>query len=359
VTILGWWRDWRERRSALTEMNALRQHHEAVLMDQSQNPLHLAQLCLVSGDLEEVAAQWDRARVLLPDAVLRTPESLDILLKLKRYDEGEDLARRRLKLFPGDRFALLGLARIAEARGDNAEALRRWEVVRRRVKDTVEGYIGCARCLAAMGKLDDAAVQLDRAVFYDPASHGALVARAMLCDRRKAWPRSIEQWKYIADFFKDGPAFGSAAKAMVELGQIDEAEAFLEEPSRIYTRSIEIALTRTQLAERRGDLTAACGRWETVRSMDPFFHPGYHEGARCLAETNRHAEADQVMAAAIAQFPGQAWPTREYARLAHNRKDWNEAAARWSVLREKFPDEPEGYSLGAAAAEAAASRSGP
>ena len=323
-------------------------------MDQSQNPLHLAQLCLVSGDLEEVAKQFDQACVLLPDAVLRLPESLDILLALKRYDEGDVLARRRLKSIPGDRYAFIALARYAEARGDNAEAFRRWQVVRRRVKDTVEGYMGCARCLAELGKFDEAAAQLDRAVFYDPASHGALVARAMLSDRRENWPRSIERWKHIAGFFKLTARHLVARRwPWSNSGCLSEAEAFLEEPSRIYTRSIEIALTRTHLAERRREFTAACGRWERVRSIDPSFHPGYHEGARCLSEANRHAEADRVMAAAIAQFPDQAWPTREFARLAHNRKDWAEAAARWSVLRQKFPDEPEGHSLGAAASEAA------
>lgn len=322
-------------------------------MDQSQNPFYLAQLCLVSGDLEEVATQWDRARVLLPDAVLRLPESLDILLALKRYDEGEALARRRLKLLPGDKHSLMGLAKIAEARGDLNEGLRRWKVVRRRVQDTVEGYIGVARCLVGLELLDEAEAELNRAVFYDPVSHGALVARGLLSDRRKDWPRSIERWKHIAEYFKDGPAFGLAAKAMVELGQIDEAEAYLDEPSRIYTRSIEIALTRSHVAERRGDITAACARWETVRSIDPFFHPGYYEGARCLSETNRHAEADLVMATAVAKFPDQAWPLRDYALLAHKRKDWKEAAARWSVLRQRFPEEAEGRYLGADALEAA------
>jgi tetratricopeptide (TPR) repeat protein len=335
------------------EMTALRQHHEAVLMDQTQNPLNLATLCLTSGDLEEVATQWERACVLLPDAVLRSPESLDILFALKRYDEAETLARRRLKLLPGDRFSLMCLAKVAEARGDLAEGMRRWKVVRRRVKDTVEGYIGVARCLVGLGLLDEAEAELNRAVFYDPVSHGALVARAFLSDRRKDWPRSIERWKHIAEFFKDGPAFGCAAKAMVELGQIDEAEAYLDEPSRIYTNSIDIALTRSHVAERRGDATAACSRWEAVRSLDPFFHPGYYEGARCLSETNRHAEADAVMATAVAKFPDQAWPLRDYAMLAHKRQDWNEAAARWSVLRERFPEEAEGRTWGAQALEAA------
>jgi tetratricopeptide (TPR) repeat protein len=334
-------------------MNTLRKHHEAVVMDQIQNPLNLAKLYVSSGDLVTAAEQWDRACVLVPNAVLSSPDSLDILFALKRYDEAEVLARRRLKQNPGDSLALMGLARIAEARGDIAEALRRWTIVRRKIKDTIEGYIGCARCLTAMGLLDEAETQLKRALLYAPNGHGALVARARLSDRRKDWPESIARWNQLAEYFKDGPAFAFAAKAMIELGQIDAAEAYLEEPSHVYPNAIDIALTRSQLAERRGDLTAACSRWETVRSIDPYFHPGYYEGARCLAEVDRHGEADRVMASAIAQFPDQAWPLRDFARLAHDREDWDEAATRWSALRQYFPEEADGYSLGAAALAAA------
>jgi tetratricopeptide (TPR) repeat protein len=334
-------------------MDTLRRHQEAVLMDQNQNPLNMAKLALVSGDLEEIAARWERACALVPDAVLRSPDSLDILFALKRFDEAELLMRRRLKRYPGDSHALMGLARIAEARGDVPEALRRWTVVRRKVQDTVEGYIGCARCLVGLGLLDDAEAELNRALRYESGSHGVLVPLARLSDQRKDWPRSIERWKRLVDEFNDGPAFAGAAKAMVELGRFDEAEAYLAEPARIYPSNLEIALTRTHVAERRGDMSAAGDRWERVRSIDPFFHAGYHEGARCLSEAGRHADADQVMVAAIERFPDQTWPFRDFALLAHRRHDWDEAAARWSVVRERFPKEAEGYALGADALTAA------
>jgi hypothetical protein len=47
---------------------------------------------------------------------------------------------------------------------------------------------------------------------------------------------------------------------------------------------------------------------------------------------------------ATAQFPNQA-ANVEFERLAHNRKDWNEAAARCRGVRQHFPDEAKGYSL--------------
>ena len=227
MTILDWWRDWRQRRSALSEMNELRDHQEAVLLDKIENPLNLAKLCVISRDLAEAERQWDRACVLLPNAVLRSPDSLNILFELGRFDEAEILARRRLKLWPGDSLALTNLARIAEARGDLEEALRRWTILRRRVKDSIDGYIGCATCLTGLGRFDEAETQLNRALLYAPNAHSALVWLARISDKRQDWPESIARWNHVAEYHKDGAAYGFAAKAMIELGQLDEAEAYL------------------------------------------------------------------------------------------------------------------------------------
>jgi len=333
-------------------MEDLRQRDETIVMDQNQNPLTLAMSCMLS-DPVQAAAFWERARVLVPDTVLRSPDSLTILLELKRYDEAEALMLERQKRIRGDRLCLTGLARIAEARGDMEEAVKRWDVVRRRVKDSLEGYVGSARCLVDLDRLDEAEAALKRALLYDPKGHGMLVGLARISDRRKNWEQSIQRWGQLAELFQDAPAFAGVAKAMLELGRADEAEAYLAEPSRLYTGDLEIAITYAHVAERRGDLTTARARWARVRASDPNFYLGYIKGARCLLEAGLPAEADAILEAAVERFPTDSWPQREYARLAHDRKDWPEAALRWQTLRERFPKEEYGYSLGAEALDAA------
>jgi predicted Zn-dependent protease len=157
----------------------------------------------------------------------------------------------------------------------------------------------------------------------------------------------------LAETFQDAPAFAGVAKAMLELGRADEAEAYMAEPSRLYPSDLEIAVTYAHVAERRGDLRTACARWARVRATDPNFYLGYTKGARCLLEAGLPAEADAVLEVAIERFPDQAWPLREFARLAHDRKGWDEATLRWQALRERFPEEEHGYSLGAEALNAA------
>jgi len=123
-------------------------------------------------------------------------------------------------------------------------------------------------------------------------------------------------------------------------------------PASAYPGDLEIAITRSHLAERRGDLNAACERWLRVRAVRPDYRAGYEEGARRLFEAGRYADADAVLQTAIERFPEQPWPLINYARHAHDCQDWREAAARWAVLRDRFPDQSDGYTLAAEALRA-------
>jgi tetratricopeptide (TPR) repeat protein len=344
--------DWRDRRSALRDLSQKQQAEEAALMDQNLNPLNMARMALASAPAE-AASRWERARELVPNAVLASPDSLHILLDLQRYDEADALMRERRKRLRGDRFCLTGLARIAERRGDTAEALRRWEVVRSRVRDTIEGYLGCARCLVDLGRVKEAETQLNRALRRDPYSLEVKMARARISDRCKDWMQSLARWKPIAEVDRNPQAFAFAARAMIELGQLEEAEAWLAEPSRLFITDLEIAMTHADLAQRRGDVIAACDRWATVRAIDQYSYAGYHDGAYRLVEAKRQAEAEAVLREAAVRFPDQIWPLQNFARIAHDRRDWNEAAARWEAMRQRFPAEQIGYSQGAEALTAA------
>jgi tetratricopeptide (TPR) repeat protein len=343
-----WFQDWRARRAILTEMEQLQARDEALLAGHNLNPFNLAKLTMAS-DPVEAASQWERARLLLPNTILKSKDSLEILLGLSRYDEAEALMRQRLKRFRGDGFGWVGLALIAERRRDTAETLKRWKAVRRHVRDTVEGYIGCAQCLSDLGRFDEAETQLKRALRRDPGNIGVRVWRARVSDRRKDWALSLTRWKELAETFDDVPAFAFVGKAMMEMGQYDAAEAYVAKAAHRHPSNFYLADTLAEIAAHRGDLDTACDRWATARASDPNGQTGYREGARRLIEAGRHAEADAVLRAAIERFPNEAWPARNFARLAHNQRDWNEAAARWEALRRSFPAEEDGYSLGAEA----------
>jgi tetratricopeptide (TPR) repeat protein len=348
-----WWRDWRERRDALRGLKALQSDEEEALMMRTLNPLNMATESLGRRNEAEAARQWERARVLMPNISLTSPDSLDILLALRRYDEAEELMRLRGRRYPREHVYLTGLARIAEARGDIEEALKRWTVVRHKGRNTVEGFVGCGRCLELLGRLDEAERQFGLALRRDPSDLRAMVGQASISDRRRDWPRSLERWKFMAEKHRYSVAFAFVAKALAELGRIEEAEEYLRQPSMLYPRELEIIFTYASLAHRRGDPGTAAGRWATVRSAVPDHQIGYDEGARCLAETGCHTEADAVLLMAIELFPDEPWPLVQFARLAHNRQDWRKAVPRWDAVRQRFPEDLDALALWAEASREA------
>jgi tetratricopeptide (TPR) repeat protein len=329
------------------------QEDEAALLDRTDNPLNLAILAVSSGQFDAAGSHWERARSLLPNAILKSEDSLGILFALKRYDEAERLMLERRKRIPGDSLSLIGLAQIAEQRGDFDEAFKRWRVVKSRSAGTTKGHLGCARCLIRLGRLDEAETELRQAIRRDPLDFGLLAELAEISDRRRDWARSLEQWKHLAETHLLQRAFASAAAALIQLGRPDEAEDWLKEPATRFTRSVDIAVMYAEVAQTRGDLAAACERWATVRAIDQGSPRGYREGALRLAEFGRHAEADAVLRIANDRFPDEVWPTLEFANIAHARQDWNEAVARWEAVRRRFPRESAGYDRGSEALRAA------
>jgi tetratricopeptide (TPR) repeat protein len=330
-------REWRERRSAISELRAISADREARLLDNHDNPLRRAAVLAGLGQHEEAAELWAQARSQMPNAILESEAPLEILCDLRRFDEAEALMRERLLRFPADRFPLEGLAKIAEARGDLDLAVDRWASVRDKSPERAHGYYGRARCLFALGRHDEAEQEADAAIRKGPEQLDGWVIRGLVSDHRGDWEESIVRWKKLTETHRFTPGHARAANAMMELGRLDEAEAYLMEPGQRFGGDLEIALTRARLAGRRGDNGAARERWAVVRRGHPDFQAGYSEGLPCLLALGSHDEAELVLREAAERFPLEMWPVREAARLSHQRGDLLEAARRWVILQKRFP----------------------
>ena len=211
----NWLRDWFERRKAVAEVRRLSRDQEARMLDENNNPLRRAADLVSRNNLADGAAQWELARTLLPNAIVASDEALDILCGLKRYDEADALMRERLKKSTNDRFALAGLARISEERGDLEEALQRWQTFRDRFSHQANGFYGCARCLLALGRLDEAEQEADRSIRRGSEFLDGWVVRGIVSDRRGDWDESLARWKQLTETHKFRPGFARAANAMI------------------------------------------------------------------------------------------------------------------------------------------------
>lgn len=193
----------------------------------------------------------------------------------------------------------------------------------------------------------------ERAARRVPDQPQPLIELARISETLGDWADARTRWRGLIDRFNLPLGMAREAWALKELGQPEAAEAALERILPNHSRDLDIALVRAHLAESRGDLPAACERWQFIRRINAFFPAGYQEGARCLFMVERYAEADTVMRDAMERFPAEAWPLRGYGHLAHDRQEWAMAAERWLELRRRFPSDQVAASLGISALRAA------
>ena len=330
--------EWRQRRSTLKELIRLEKAEEKALAARDLNPLYLAKLALERGDISLAAMRWKDACLQLPNVIVESRDSLGILIGLKEFDQAESLMRIGHERFPQDSYYPVALAQIAQQRGDFAEAAKRWDRVPESA-DKPHARIQMGICFRELRQFDKAEALFDAVIRSQPDHLVAWLERARISEILRDWPEALVRWRYLTDQFGFGAASAGEARALVELGRIEEAEARLEEALPNNPQDLEIAVTRAHLARRVGNLTVECDRWAAVRSIAPYFQHGYQSGARCLVAAGRYDEADAVLRRAVDLFAREPWPWHELVLAAQNRGDEPEAAKRWADLHERFPDD--------------------
>jgi tetratricopeptide (TPR) repeat protein len=257
----NWFREWHIRRSALRALNRKRLADEQVLAATYPNLIQRARATLRAGDLEQTASLWEEARQKLPNAIVTAEDSLAILLGLKRFDEAEALLRERRRRVLKDRgyigFYLPGVAQIAEERGEFAKAATQWKAIRRITPEKPWPYLREAACLRALDRLSEADAVLDEASHMAPRDLQVRMQSAQLSDLRRDWQSSLTRWQVLADSFDNISGFLGHARALVELGRIDEAERYLAQAAALHSSDAAIAQAYDALVKRRASEEAS------------------------------------------------------------------------------------------------------
>jgi tetratricopeptide (TPR) repeat protein len=328
---------WRERHRALAELRRLVSIESDVMVLDDANPLTRAKVSLEAGDHVAARRYLDLARERIPQYVLTSPDTVEILLGLGDFAELDRFALAGSKRFRNQPHYLEGYARSAEHRRDFEEAVRRWAMVRKKFAQSRLGYVSAVGDLRELGRLDEAEGLLRRTMRLLPGDMNAAFEYARVAEARGTWAEAHRRWAAIRHRHPAG--FMGAAQALQKLGRTSEAEELLVEGRLRYPTEAGIAITYAHIAEETGNPEEARKRWNLVRQRFPRDRSACVQGLRFLRDQKDWEEADAMAQETIEWFRNQDWPLAEHALVAHSRRDWPEAARRWAALRAAFPNQ--------------------
>ena len=133
------WRNWQERREILRDARRIQGENHERNRFKARDDLTDALAALALNDERKATAIWESVIRLYPREAAEAPLSLDVLVKLRRYDEAEQMMLRGLKKSPREIFFHKGLAVIARSRGDLASAIDRYAAIRKQFPGVWEG----------------------------------------------------------------------------------------------------------------------------------------------------------------------------------------------------------------------------
>jgi predicted Zn-dependent protease len=180
----------------------------------------------------EMARRYRLVRRKFPDAFQYYVLEAAALRALGQFDEADKLLEHAIAIAPRNPAPAAEYALVADRRGAPEEALRRWELMRKRVEDYVKDdavWVEPARIMCRMGREDEAIELLTRARWRFPGRPGLMVELAHISHRRGPPEEAVRQWQEVRKLFPHNEhGYIGGARALRELGRQEEAEALLQ-----------------------------------------------------------------------------------------------------------------------------------
>ena len=151
--------------------------------------------------------RWEAVRRRFPDETAGYWCAAQALRHLHRFEDAEAVVLEAMQRLPGSAEPYVEHAWVAQDTRDWPEAVRRWEKVRERLRDHVEGYAIAAEALAKAGRLDEAEALATAGRERFPGSPLPFAAAAKIAEERKAWAIAAERWREAQRRFPDEAEF--------------------------------------------------------------------------------------------------------------------------------------------------------
>jgi tetratricopeptide (TPR) repeat protein len=150
--------------------------------------------------------------------------SADALIKLKRFDEADQLLDEARTRFGTDAGPSIEWARVAEARGDMPEAVARWKRLSERFPLHLPSQTSAAEAMVRLGDSQAAIDILVAAIDRFPGEPRPLTDLGRLQLQLKDFSASDETWTKVRALFpKEIDGYFRGADALQALGKAEEA----------------------------------------------------------------------------------------------------------------------------------------
>ncbi|WP_428492543.1 tetratricopeptide repeat protein [Rhodopila sp.] len=191
--------------------------------------LEYARIAMLRQDWEEALQRWRPLQDQFAH-VAGFVGAAQALVQLGRHDAAEQLLQVARYRFGSSSEPLSEYARVAEARGDNAEAARRWNDVLSGFPLDMRAYITASEAFERLDEPKKAEAALRAAIDRFPTEIRPMLDLARLMQiKRRNFPAAAEAWAAVRATFPDKQeAYTSGAEALRRSGNDEQADALLE-----------------------------------------------------------------------------------------------------------------------------------
>jgi predicted Zn-dependent protease len=325
-------------------------------------PAHgLATLALSRRDWAQAEQLHAILRERFPNQIGSYSGGVLALRELRRYQEAEAVAATAAERFPNDSSLRIDQAWLAQSARDWNNAIDRWAAVRQERPDFLDAYIQATRAMRSAWRHDEAEALLQDAMQRFPNAPEPASEYAWTAHQLNRWDDAQARFQHLRERFPSLPDGwqGGATVLRAQL-HLPEAEALLEQAMARFPAVPQFALDHAQLpvvphfADQK-NWPETLRRFDKLQTAFPTFEAGFIAGVRALKDAGHPDQAEALARSASERLTGSYTLATQYAEAAADRRDWPSAITRYSAVRDRFPDRPDG-DIGLARALAADDR---
>ncbi len=262
-----------------------------------------------------------------------------IYLSNNRLIEAESIIKEGLVSWPNNKGFLILNAQLAQKKQQFSEAVDCWQRLREKYPEAKRGYFQAGNCLIALRKFEQAKTLFKEAAAKWPDVLEPLKGLANIAQKQQKWSEALDYWQLVHKRFPEfRPAYIQGGRALLEVGNFEEAEAIFKVSSEKWPKDRQPLEGLAQTSQHLGKWSEALKRWQRIIDKFPENIDSYIKKGNVFIQLGKFVEAEEMFSKAAHKFPNAPQPLEGFARIAQRQLRWSKALERWEKVSKPFPE---------------------